>query len=40
MDSTNLTHLGRESIEVPSVVMDRVKERIKMGLKVTEKFLI
>lgn len=40
MDSTNLAHLGRESLEVPSVVMERVKERIRMGLKVTEKFLI
>jgi len=40
MDSTNLAHLGRESLEVPSEVMERVRERIRMGLKVTEKFLI
>lgn len=40
MDSTNLVHMNKESQQVPDVIMERVRQRVRMGLKVTEKFTI
>ena len=40
MDSSNMTHLDKKVIDLPSVVMQRVQEKIRLGLKATEKFLV
>jgi hypothetical protein len=40
MDSTNIIHLNKENDIVPEVIMDRVKARVKLGLKVADKFTI
>lgn len=38
MDSTNIVHLNKENTVLPEVIMDRVKARVKLGLKVADKF--
>ena len=35
-----MIHLDKKVTELPAVVMQRVHEKIKLGLKATEKFLI
>ena len=35
-----MTHLDKKVIDLPSVVMQRVQEKIRLGLKATEKFLV
>jgi hypothetical protein len=40
LDSTNLVHLDVENNVVPERVMDRVREKIRMGLKVTDRWSI
>jgi cephalosporin-C deacetylase-like acetyl esterase len=40
LDSSNFQHLHKENTLVPEVVMDRVRDKIRCGLKVTEKFAI
>lgn len=38
LDSSNLIHLDKTELELPEVIMDRVRERIVLGLKASSKF--
>jgi hypothetical protein len=40
MDSSNMIHLNKKVTDLPSVVMERVHEKVRLGLKATEKFLV
>ena len=40
MDSSNMVHLDKKVNELPQIVMQRVQEKIRLGLKATEKFLV
>mmetsp|Transcript_22135 Transcript_22135/g.29591 ORF Transcript_22135/g.29591 Transcript_22135/m.29591 type:complete len:93 (-) Transcript_22135:1480-1758(-) len=40
LDSSNFAHLDKPELQIPDVVMDRVRERIKLGLKASSKFQI
>ena len=40
LDSTNLIHLDAENAVVPDRIMDRVRQKIKLGLKATDKWTI
>lgn len=35
-----MVHLDKSVYRLPDVVMDRVREKVKLGLKATEKFLV
>ena len=37
LDSLNLVHLNKENAVIPEVIMDYVKSKIQLGLKVTNK---
>ena len=38
MDSSNYQHLSKTEIEVPNLIMSRVHERIRLGLRASSKF--
>jgi len=40
LDSTNFVHLDKDNMAIPEAIMNRVKERIKLGLKITDKWSI
>ena len=40
LDSSNFVHLDKTELELPDLIMDRVRERIKLGLKASSKFQI
>ena len=40
MDSSNFVHLSKNELELPELIMDRVRERIKLGLKASSRFQI
>ena len=40
LDSTNLVHLDAENAVVPERIMDRVREKIRLGLRVTDKWTV
>jgi hypothetical protein len=40
LDSTNLVHMDSENATVPERIMDRVREKIRLGLKVTDKWTV
>ena len=35
-----MVHLDKSVYRLPDVVMDRVREKVRLGLKATEKFLV
>ena len=39
MDSSNLQHLKENRERLPDVIMDRVYEKVALGLKATDKFM-
>lgn len=40
LDSSNMIHLDKADYDLPDVVMERVHEKVRLGLKATNKFLI
>ena len=40
LDSSNFEHLDKNEADLPDLVMDRVKEKVRIGLKATSKFQI
>ena len=40
LDSSNIQHLDKNEADLPDLIMDRVREKIKLGLKATSKFQI
>lgn len=40
LDSLNISHLGKPASMVPNLVMTRLKEKIKLGLKATDRDLV
>ena len=40
LDSSNFQHLDKKELEIPDVVMARVRERIVVGLKASSQFQI
>ena len=40
LDSSNIEHLGRNEADLPDLIMDRVREKVRVGLKATSKFVI
>ena len=39
MDSSNLLHLKEASHRLPDIINERVIEKVKLGLKATDKFM-
>ena len=35
LDSSNLEHLDKNEPDLPDIIMDRVREKVKLGLKAT-----
>ena len=40
MDSSNFQHLDKTELQIPDVVMERVRDRIRIGLKSASMFQI
>jgi len=40
LDSSNIVHLDKLEMEVPDLIMERVRQKIRLGLKATSKFQI
>lgn len=40
LDSSNIEHLDKSELELPELIMERVRQRIRLGLKATNKFQI
>lgn len=40
LDSSNIVHLDKSEFELPDVIMERVRQKIRLGLKATNKFNI
>ena len=38
--SSNIVHLDKLEMEVPDLIMERVRQKIRLGLKATSKFQI
>ena len=40
LDCSNLPHLDKMEEDIPELIMDRLREKIKIGLKASNKFTI
>ena len=38
LDSSNIVHLDKTELELPEIIMERVRQKIRLGLKATNKF--
>ena len=40
LDSSNFEHLNKTPEQIPDMIQERVQEKVALGLKATDKFLI